>query len=128
MQVVALPDLYAGKIAAALDRQHPRDLFDILHLYENEGITDDLFRAFLVYLVSHNRPAHELLAPHLLDLEDCYRSEEHTSELQSLMRISYAVFCLKKKPMKSYTTTHQATMILQDHKSQSHSTIGKKSA
>src|SRR3546814_4253494 len=32
------------------------------------------------------------------------RSEEHTSELQSLMRISYAVFCLKKK--KSYTTNH----------------------
>src|SRR3546814_10592093 len=29
--------------------------------------------------------------------EDTYRSEEHTSELQSLMRISYAVFCLKKK-------------------------------
>src|SRR3546814_7531129 len=28
---------------------------------------------------------------------ECYRSEEHTSELQSLMRISYAVFCLKKK-------------------------------
>src|SRR3546814_8869024 len=84
MQVVALPDLYAGKIAAALDRQHPRDLFDILHLYENEGITDDLFRAFL-------------------------RSEEHTSELQSLMRISYAVFCLKKKNTQNITihTTHQ---------------------
>src|SRR3546814_9927375 len=31
--------------------------------------------------------------------EDCIRSEEHTSELQSLMRISYAVFCLKKKHM-----------------------------
>src|SRR3546814_3491448 len=31
------------------------------------------------------------------------RSEEHTSELQSLMRISYAVFCLKKKTKKSYT-------------------------
>src|SRR3546814_7357903 len=30
-----------------------------------------------------------------------YRSEEHTSELQSLMRISYAVFCLKKKKQKS---------------------------
>src|SRR3546814_1717017 len=29
--------------------------------------------------------------------DQCYRSEEHTSELQSLMRISYAVFCLKKK-------------------------------
>jgi len=75
MQVVALPDLYAGKIAAALDRQHPRDLFDILYLYENEGITDDLFKAFLVYLVSHNRPAHELLDPHLLDLESIYFGE-----------------------------------------------------
>src|SRR3546814_4619867 len=31
------------------------------------------------------------------ELQDGYRSEEHTSELQSLMRISYAVFCLKKK-------------------------------
>src|SRR3546814_3143606 len=36
-----------------------------------------------------------------------HRSEEHTSELQSLMRISYAVFCLKKKNRnKSLTTTH----------------------
>src|SRR3546814_6475037 len=38
------------------------------------------------------------------------RSEEHTSELQSLMRISYAVFCLKKKtnsPKESYTHTHK---------------------
>src|SRR3546814_4422012 len=33
------------------------------------------------------------------------RSEEHTSELQSLMRISYAVFCLKKKNIKIYTLT-----------------------
>src|SRR3546814_6369737 len=37
-----------------------------------------------------------LLAPYLVD-RLCDRSEEHTSELQSLMRISYAVFCLKKK-------------------------------
>src|SRR3546814_10822931 len=34
------------------------------------------------------------------------RSEEHTSELQSLMRISYAVFCLKKKKQKDKTNTH----------------------
>src|SRR3546814_5624390 len=38
------------------------------------------------------------------------RSEEHTSELQSLMRISYAVFCLKKKKIKNTTTT-QTEMI-----------------
>src|SRR3546814_8185916 len=35
---------------------------------------------------------------------NCRRSEEHTSELQSLMRISYAVFCLKKKKRNTYTT------------------------
>src|SRR3546814_2320320 len=34
------------------------------------------------------------------------RSEEHTSELQSLMRISYAVFCLKKKTKNKYQTKH----------------------
>src|SRR3546814_1283541 len=35
-----------------------------------------------------------------------YRSEEHTSELQSLMRISYAVFCLKKKTKNNDITIH----------------------
>src|SRR3546814_5346207 len=43
------------------------------------------------------------------------RSEEHTSELQSLMRISYAVFCLKKK---NYTTTH----LHNKHQSSPHTT------
>src|SRR3546814_7029236 len=36
-----------------------------------------------------------------------HRSEEHTSELQSLMRISYAVFCLKKKKKKTYRAHEQ---------------------
>lgn len=75
MKVVAIPDLYAGKIAAALDRQHPRDLFDVLYLYENEGVTDDIFKAFLIYLVSHNRPPNEILAPHLLDLAATHSGE-----------------------------------------------------
>src|SRR3546814_6367288 len=39
------------------------------------------------------------------------RSEEHTSELQSLMRISYAVFCLKKKKKKKQKTTIQEPRI-----------------
>src|SRR3546814_10534999 len=39
------------------------------------------------------------------------RSEEHTSELQSLMRISYAVFCLKKKNNKIKTTRHNITLV-----------------
>ena len=61
--VLAFEDLYGGKITAALDRQHPRDLFDVKLLYENEGLTADLFRTFLVYVASSGRPMHELLGP-----------------------------------------------------------------
>src|SRR3546814_9052898 len=43
-----------------------------------------------------------------------HRSEEHTSELQSLMRISYAVFCLKKKKQPN-TTPQQISKQVQDH-------------
>src|SRR3546814_6988735 len=39
------------------------------------------------------------------------RSEEHTSELQSLMRISYAVFCLKKKTKQHNELTHTSTLV-----------------
>jgi len=63
MQVVSSADLYAGKIVAALDRQHPRDLFDVRDLLAKEGISDELRRAFLVYVVSHNRPIAEILVP-----------------------------------------------------------------
>lgn len=75
MQLVSEADLYAGKIAAALDRQHPRDLFDVHFLFANEGISDDLFKAFLIYLVSHPRPTHELLCPHRLDISAQYNDE-----------------------------------------------------
>lgn len=62
-KIVAFADLFAGKMVAALDRQHPRDLYDIKLLFEHEGLTDELFRAFLVYVASSSRPPHELLDP-----------------------------------------------------------------
>ena len=37
--VVSLEDMYGGKLVAAMDRQHPRDLFDVLQLFAHEGIT-----------------------------------------------------------------------------------------
>lgn len=68
IQVVSFPDLYAGKIVAALDRQHPRDLFDVRDLLANEGIDDNLRRAFVVYMLSHDRPMFEVLAPTRKDI------------------------------------------------------------
>src|SRR3546814_8724796 len=52
------------------------------------------------YVDSHGQSEVGFAFCHLLGFELAPRSEEHTSELQSLMRISYAVFCLKKKKTK----------------------------
>lgn len=68
MPVVSFADLYAGKIVAALDRQHPRDLFDVRMLMANEGITDEIRAAFIVYLLSHPRPMAEVLAARPKDI------------------------------------------------------------
>ncbi|MES9940532.1 MAG: nucleotidyl transferase AbiEii/AbiGii toxin family protein [Candidatus Thiodiazotropha sp. 6PLUC2] len=73
--VVALADLYSGKICAALDRQHPRDLFDVKWLLENEGLTDEIRKALLVYISSHNRPIAELLRPQYKDISAIYAGE-----------------------------------------------------
>ena len=67
-QLVSFADLYAGKLVAALDRQHPRDLFDVRDLLANEGIDDNLRTAFVVYMLSHNRPMAEVLAPTRKDI------------------------------------------------------------
>jgi len=57
-------ELYASKLVAALDRQHPRDLFDVMLLLEAAGgISPRIRRAFTVYLAGHNRPMQELLSP-----------------------------------------------------------------
>lgn len=87
--VVSFEDLYAGKICAALDRQHPRDLFDIKQLLDNEGITDRLRKALLVYIISHPRPITELLKPHFKDISNIYEGEfrnmaEHDIPLAAL--------------------------------------------
>jgi hypothetical protein len=68
MPVLSFADLYGGKIVAALDRQHPRDFFDTRELMANEGIDGAVRRAFLVYLVSHSRPMHEVLAARRRDM------------------------------------------------------------
>ena len=90
--MVSFDDLYAGKIVAALDRQHPRDLFDVKLLLENEGISASLFRAFLVYLISGDDSIARLLNPAPKPLEDIY--EQHfvgmTTEFVTLAALEAA--------------------------------------
>ncbi|MBW6424191.1 nucleotidyl transferase AbiEii/AbiGii toxin family protein [Rhizobium sp. XQZ8] len=70
--VVSFEDLFAGKLVAALDRQHPRDLFDVQGLLAHEGLSSDLREAFIVYLLSHNRPMGEVLSGRVKDLANEY--------------------------------------------------------
>ena len=86
IQVVSFPDLFAGKVMAALDRQHPRDLFDVHDLLSNEGIDDGLRAAFVVYLVSHHRPIERLLAPTRRDMR-----EEFERGLAGMMEVPVAL-------------------------------------
>ncbi len=72
---LAVADLYGGKLCAALDRQHPRDIFDIKILMENEGITDEIRTAFVLYLASHDRPMSELLDPNLKEFRLVFKRE-----------------------------------------------------
>ncbi|MGO8672927.1 MAG: nucleotidyl transferase AbiEii/AbiGii toxin family protein [Capsulimonadaceae bacterium] len=70
MRIVPIGQLYGGKICAALDRQHPRDLFDIKFMLESYGLSNDIKRGFLLCLLSSDRPIHEIILPTLLDQRD----------------------------------------------------------
>jgi predicted nucleotidyltransferase component of viral defense system len=73
--VVSDAELFGGKICAALDRQHPRDLFDIHQLFEHQGLTDEIRLGFLVSLLSHSRPMHELLRPQFQDRRALFETQ-----------------------------------------------------
>lgn len=92
ISVVAFEDLFAGKIVAALDRQHPRDLYDVKLLYENEGLDTSLYNTVLVYIACSRRPPHELLNPNKIDLEQSFKNEFEgmTSEPVTLQELQEA--------------------------------------
>ncbi|MGM0629900.1 MAG: nucleotidyl transferase AbiEii/AbiGii toxin family protein [Pseudomonadota bacterium] len=87
MPIVPLGQIYGGKLCAALDRQHPRDLFDTKLLLENIGFTDEIKRGFIFALISSNRPTHEMLEPNLLDQQAAF---ENQFEGMSDLAFSYA--------------------------------------
>lgn len=73
--VVSLPDLYGGKLCAALDRQHPRDFYDVKMLLDTQGIDRAIFNGFITYLLSHKRPLSEVLSPRWKDITAPFQNE-----------------------------------------------------
>ena len=75
LPVLATEELYGGKLVAALDRNHPRDWFDVMLLLKAEGITPSIRRCFVAYLAAHNRPPHEVLFGPAKSLGDSFDRE-----------------------------------------------------
>ena len=75
MRLVPISQLYGGKICAALDRQHPRDLFDLSPFMDKEGFFIDIKPGFLYSLLCSDRPIYELLAPRLQDRRDIFENQ-----------------------------------------------------
>lgn len=81
---LSFEDIYAGKICAALDRQHPRDLFDVKLLLENEGYTEKLRKTFIVYLISGGKPLSEMLHPTRLNINETFKKEFSGMAMQNV--------------------------------------------
>jgi predicted nucleotidyltransferase component of viral defense system len=75
IQVVSNASLFGGKICAALDRQHPRDLFDVHLLFQESGFNEEVKYGFIEALVSHMRTMYEVLKPHLLDQRSAFEKQ-----------------------------------------------------
>lgn len=65
-------ELYAGKLNAMLDRQHPRDIFDMLIFYDGNSSLAAIMDAFVAYLIQGSRPLSEILSPNLIDISDSF--------------------------------------------------------
>lgn len=74
-QLVSSGELYGGKICAALDRQHPRDLFDVSLLLNNGGLTQEIKHGFIAALLSHPRPIHEVLFATARDQRQAFNTQ-----------------------------------------------------
>lgn len=73
--VLAVPELYGSKLVAAMDRQHPRDLYDVRGMYQQFDITADIVECFVCYLAGHNRPIHEVLFSRDSDMTPAFNDE-----------------------------------------------------
>jgi len=107
--ILARDELYAGKLVAALDRQHPRDLFDVWQLYESGGLSDGMVECFVLYLAGHNRPPHEVLFGNDKDIAAEYeRAFVGMTEVEcSLDTLLAARAQIRQELPRRLTTSHQ---------------------
>lgn len=72
---LAVPELYGSKLVAALDRQHPRDFFDVRGMLQRHGLQAQTVECFVAYLAGHNRPVHEVLFSRDIEMGPAFENE-----------------------------------------------------
>ena len=111
--MLATAELYGSKLVAAMDRQHPRDLFDVRKLFERGGLTAEVVECFVCYLAGHNRPVHEVLFSRDTDMSSAFENEfvGLTRDLISLEELRHVRLRLKEE-LPVELTTNQRQFLL----------------
>lgn len=119
MNIVPKAQLFGGKMVAALDRQHPRDLFDTKKLFDTTNFTPELMDGFLFCLFSSKRPLNEILAPNFLNQESALTNQFSGMSSQTF---TYAMLENERKRLiasiHKHMTSEQKQMILSFAKGQ----------
>lgn len=106
-------EVYGGKLAAAMDRQHPRDIFDVLKMYEKYGLDAAFVDCFVAYLAGHGRPVHEVLFSTDKPLEAVY--EQHfkgmTMEDVALKTLEETRMRLKTELPRALSAAHKEFLL-----------------
>lgn len=108
LPTLAPDELYGSKLVAALDRQHPRDLFDVWLLLHSGGISSLMIECFVIYLAGHNRPVHEVLFSNDKDIVQEYESAfigmtEESCSLATLLEVRSE---LRQEILRRLTPAH----------------------
>ena len=110
---LAVAELYGSKLVAAMDRQHPRDLFDVHGMFQRFGLTPEIVECFVGYIAGHNRPVHEVLGSRDIDLARPFDNEFAGMERLpvSLRVLEEARIRLRRELAVALTADHKRFLI-----------------
>jgi predicted nucleotidyltransferase component of viral defense system len=113
LPILAPAELYGSKLVAAMDRQHPRDLFDVLKMFDSGGLSEAAVECFVTYLAGHNRPTHEVLFGNQKDIAHEYHQHfvGMTTEPVSLDNLLETRTRLREELAQQLTEKHKQFLI-----------------
>ena len=111
--MLAVREIYGSKLVAAMDRQHPRDIFDVMKMKEKFGLDEGFVDCFVAYLAGHGRPVHEVLFSNDAPFDVIYESHfigltKDQVSLETLLKVRSD---LKADLPKALTSNHKQFLL-----------------